>query len=59
MFVASDLHGLGFNLPWKKNGDFGRIHEWATGGLNGESVNTEDRHNRSLQRGVAGSVAER
>lgn len=46
-------------MVWRTNRDFGRIHKWATGGLTGESVNTEDRHNRSLQRGVAGSIAER
>lgn len=46
-------------MVWRTNRDFGRIHKWATGGLTGESVNTEHRHNRSLQRGVAESIAER
>ena len=25
--VASILHGLGFNLPWKTNEGFGRMHK--------------------------------
>lgn len=36
--VASNLHRLGFNLPWKTNEDFGRIQEQANWGLIGESV---------------------
>lgn len=48
--VASDLHGLGFNLPWKTNEDFGRIHKQANWGLIGESA---DRRGQTRQKSTA------